>query len=31
MVVKAHIIVNKLIMYNPWGRIINDGIVIHGG
>ena len=24
MVVGAHIIDNKLIMYNPWGRIIND-------
>ena len=24
MVVEAHIIDNKLIMYNPWGRIIND-------
>ena len=25
MVVGAHIIDNKLIMYNHWGRIINDG------
>ena len=24
MVVGAHIIDNKPIMYNPWGRIIND-------
>ena len=24
MVVEAHIIDNKLFMYNPWGRIIND-------
>ena len=24
MVVEAHIIDNKPIMYNPWGRIIND-------
>ena len=30
MVVGAHIIDNKPIMYNPWGRIINDGIGIHG-
>jgi hypothetical protein len=30
MIVGAHIIDNKPIMYNPWGRIINDGIGIHG-
>ena len=24
MVVGAHIIDNELIIYNPWGRIIND-------
>ena len=31
MVVGAHIIVNGLIMHSPGGRIINDGIAIHGG